>query len=499
MWRYIVCILLIFSMAGPSIQDEEDDQEATRIGIIGGGISGTSTAYYLRKLFGDGVKIDLFESERVGGRLANINIDGVEYEAGGSILHPKNKYMVEFAKQFGYEQRTSTGGRMALYGNSGVIIESCSWNLVTMAKFFWRYGFDVSNIETFLKETFFDKFDRIYNLQDEGLAFTTVEELLRAMDESFVNFTKITLQTLLEEKGYSERFINEIAMGALRTNYGQTTNVHAFVGAVSLAGVEKGLWAVKGGNFQIPERLLKKSKATLINAEVTQVILQKDSTDVSYEVNYKNTADGKTNSREYDIVVVAAPFRNSEKNKIEFVDFPTEIPSSITDFHRTLALFVQGTPNYTTYGFNSADDFPESVLTTNESIFWNSYGKQSSVSGKKHLEKKTDPTEDDIVSKIFLNKVPTEEQVRLLFQTRKELRLVDWLAYPEYKPNMELPAFVLYDQLYYVNAIESAASAVEMDVIGARNVANLAYNHWNNIFDKVDEINIKSEPKKEEL
>ena len=71
------------------------------IAIVGGGIGGTSAAYYLRQLFGKDAQLDLFEADQIGGRLAVINIDGNNYEAGGSIIHPKNKYMVDFAKQFG--------------------------------------------------------------------------------------------------------------------------------------------------------------------------------------------------------------------------------------------------------------------------------------------------------------------------------------------------------------------------------------------------------------
>ena len=53
---------------------------------------------------------------------------------------------------------------------------------------------------------------------------------------------------------------------------------------------------------------------------------------------------------------------------------------------------------------------------------------------------------------------------------------------------MELPSFVLHDRLYYINAVEAAASAMEMSVVGARNVANLAYNQWYSHFDKIDEL-----------
>ncbi len=38
--------------------------------------------------------------------------------------------------------------------------------------------------------------------------------------------------------------------------------------------------------------------------------------------------------------------------------------------------------------------------------------------------------------------------------------------------------FRLHDGLYYANAVEWAASAMEMAVIGGRNCANAAFAHW---------------------
>jgi prenylcysteine oxidase/farnesylcysteine lyase len=55
---------------------------------------------------------------------------------------------------------------------------------------------------------------------------------------------------------------------------------------------------------------------------------------------------------------------------------------------------------------------------------------------------------------------------------------------------MLLNNFKLHDALYYVNAIEWAASAMEMSAIGGRNVAILAYNdflqRYNYVLDKND-------------
>ena len=69
--------------------------------IIGGGIGGASASHFLTELFKNYVEIDLFEPKKLGGRLANIEVGGNEYEAGGSVIHPRNKYMQDFVKILG--------------------------------------------------------------------------------------------------------------------------------------------------------------------------------------------------------------------------------------------------------------------------------------------------------------------------------------------------------------------------------------------------------------
>ena len=71
------------------------------LGIIGGGIGGASAAHFIRQLFGDDVTVELYEADEIGGRLRSIEVDGRMYEAGGSIMHPENFYMVNFTRNLG--------------------------------------------------------------------------------------------------------------------------------------------------------------------------------------------------------------------------------------------------------------------------------------------------------------------------------------------------------------------------------------------------------------
>lgn len=73
-------------------------------------------------------------------------------------------------------------------------------------------------------------FFRIYSLQEKGQTFTTVEELLCAMNPKFINNTAESTFEGLKQDGFSLRTIDELVMATLRTNYGQTTSVPKFVG-----------------------------------------------------------------------------------------------------------------------------------------------------------------------------------------------------------------------------------------------------------------------------
>lgn len=78
---------------------------------------------------------------------------------------------------------------------------------------------------------------RLYDFQREGHAFSNVEDLLNAMDPDFVEYTKKSVKDVMKAEGISDRFIDEFAMGAMRNNYGQTTDIQGLVG-MYFSGIE---------------------------------------------------------------------------------------------------------------------------------------------------------------------------------------------------------------------------------------------------------------------
>lgn len=481
-WASLI-ILLFLPVQLPGLSTSNTDEELPRIAVIGAGIGGTSSAYYLRQLFGHQANIDIYEAKEVGGRLATVYMAGQDIEAGGSIIHPRNNYMVNLTELLGLEKRIIDDDDFGIYDGDQFQFQSSDYSLITKIKALWRYGRDIYRLSSWVNDNLMTKFSRIYTHQMNGYAFTTVKDLLLSMDPLIANLTTRSIQEVLQEDGFSERFIKELVTVAVRNNYGQATDIHALVGAVSLAGAQNGLWAVKGGNKLVAKGLLEKSHAKLIQAKVTKIILLKESNSIQYELEYElndaKDGDDSTQSSIYDIVIVAVPLNKNIFN-LQFEDFSSALHSFIQPYQRTVATFLKGQVNASFFK-SMREDLPNSILINKEPYFINSMENM---------------VQD--VWKVFSRDILSESEKELLFKKVDQTLIYDWQAYPKYSSRQSLPSFVLYDQLYYVNAIESAASAMEMSVIGGRNAALLAYNHWHSLLDFVDETQaIKTEAEKD--
>jgi len=64
--------------------------DALKIAVLGAGIGGTAVSYHIKQLLPK-AEVTVFESGKIGGRLATTQIAGHEYETGGSIIHPANR------------------------------------------------------------------------------------------------------------------------------------------------------------------------------------------------------------------------------------------------------------------------------------------------------------------------------------------------------------------------------------------------------------------------
>ncbi|XP_017265964.1 prenylcysteine oxidase 1 [Kryptolebias marmoratus] len=462
------------------------------IAVVGAGIGGTAAAFYLRQEFGPAVKIDVFEPGTVGGRLATVKIGEYEYETGGSVIHPLNLHMKHFIEKLGIPSRKNLPSKMAIFDGNELVFEESDWYIVNFFRMLWRHGFGFLRMQMWV-ESILDKFMRIYQYQQYGYSFTTVERLLHAMGgDGFLTLINQTLEEAMMGDGFSQVFINDIVAPVTRVNYGQSVRINAFVGSVSLAGADSGLWAVDGGNKKVCTGLLYNSKSEIIPAKVTSISVKvrpskKGNSASFYEVNYVGES-GSAHSL-YDIVIIATPLHQG-KSDIAFSGFSPPIPSHYPGlYHETVATLVHGKLNVSYLGTSE----PASKFTVSEILTTDS--KSCAINSLSSLDPVHIPNgyrrpsaSHTAVWKVFSPKPLSREQLQQMFLSYESVSETPWLAYPSYRPpHRNTPPFILHDRLYYLNAMEWAASAMEMSAIAARNVALLAHHRWHEQVGKIDQ------------
>ena len=473
-----------------------------KVAVIGYGVGGTATAYFLRELLGASVELHVFSDGKVGGRTGVVEFSGETYEAGASIIHKKNRYMSALSAKFGeyllklnsnqaccvcvtgLKKAETADEYLGIFNGMQLLFQSSAVSIVTTLKLLWRYGFGLRKIQSYLNKLWVN-FDVIYDLQSKGHSFTDPVAMVKAMGgDSFYHLTQVTAEDhFKQELGWEDRIVDELLAGACRTNYGQDVdNITAMVCVVSMAGSEdNSLYAVVGGNYQVPVKLLESSKAEIHNVHVTKVVkvVTTESSPPSFILHYtEDEAVGQ--SEMWDAVVIACPLETTD---IQFEGFDTDkwTPIKKQKFHRTVANFVHGKLNPRFFGVEEHDNtFPQEILTTKmqePAVEFKSIGLQSPVNlTKQQRNDYAKAARKDIAQtyKIFTTEPLTDQQLNLIFSEYTDHTAVDWMAYPEYISPERFSSFVLDEGLFYVNCIEHVASAMEMSCIGGKNAALLA-------------------------
>lgn len=140
--------------------------------IVGSGIGGSSVAHFLRHYSSHPFSIRVFERNGiVGGRMATVNVSGQTFEAGASILHPKNFHALNYTKSLGLNikkpsySETSGSFSLGIWDGKTFVFKTLSFSsklpfvdkIVSLANsvlMFLRYGFSLLKMERFV-EVFF--------------------------------------------------------------------------------------------------------------------------------------------------------------------------------------------------------------------------------------------------------------------------------------------------------------------------------------------------------
>ncbi|NXN78782.1 PCYOX oxidase, partial [Bombycilla garrulus] len=443
-----------------------------------------------------GVQLHVLEKATLGGRLNTLDVEGDAYEAGGSVIHPLNLHMKHFVKELGLSAIPVQGGLAGVYNGEEFVFEESSWYFINLLKLLWHYGLNPLRMSMWV-EDILDKFMRIYRYQMHEYAFSSNERLLHALGgNDYLQLLNQTIDEAMQKAGFSQKFINEVVCPAMRVDYGQGVTINAFVGAVSLAGAQSNLWSVKGGNKLVCTGLIYSSKAEVIPGTVVSIEpktrARRGGDPVKlYQVTY-NTSSGLTGDT-YDMVVIATPLGRKMAD-ITFLNFEPPIPEFPNPYHQTITTLVHGRLNASFFGYSDPQAFQlGAVFTTdNPKLFFSSVGAVTPAGGTG-----TKLPSPSAVWKVFSNQELTKEQLNLLFSSYDSVRVKAWLAYPQYSPPERLPPIVLHEQLYYLNGLERAASAMEVSAIAARNAALLAFHRWHGHSASIDQEDLHEKLKTE--
>uniref|UniRef100_A0A8D1TH59 Prenylcysteine oxidase 1 like n=1 Tax=Sus scrofa TaxID=9823 RepID=A0A8D1TH59_PIG len=470
------------------------DARPSKIAVVGAGVGGSAVAHFLQQHFGPRVQIDVFEKGTVGGRLATISVNKQHYESGAASLHSLSLHMQDFVKQLGLRHRREVGGRSAIFNGESLVLEETDWYLLNLFRLWWHYGISFLRLQLWVEEVM-EKFMRIYKYQAHGYAFSGVEELLYSLGEAaFINMSRRSVAESLLRVGVSQRFIDDVVSAVLRASYGQSAAMPAFAGAMSLAGAQGSLWSVEGGNKLVCSGLLKLTKANVIHATVTSVTLQQTDGKPLYQVWYENEAG--VGSDYYDIVVIATPLHPDSGSSITFGGFDPPIAVAQGPFQPTVVSLVHGYLNSSYFGFPDPKLFPfATILTTDFPSFFLALDNLCPVNVSASFRRRQ--PQEAAVWRVRSPQPLLRSQLKTLFRSYYSVQTAEWQAHPVHSPHGPLPRFMLHDQLFHLNALEWAASSVEVTAVAAKNVALLAFNRWYQDLDKIDQKDLMHKVKTE--
>lgn len=465
------------------IQANQDESAKAHVAIVGAGIGGIATAYWLKHYLNDSIAITIYESKQVGGRLKTVDINGKEYEAGGSVIHEKNLYMKRFADELGLKKLdvADTDAYLTTDDGSQTLFSTLSQYIPNVFLILWRYGFDALRLKFWLSRKL-SNFVRIYDYQDNGRTFDTVEDFLNMLDNDFYSATQKSFRKYLFEKGFNKRFINEIGQMATLVNYDQSVDsINAFPGLVSLMAAGSTLWHVKDGNYLVPkqllERLLKQSNVQFVQGHVKSVeeVHRTDDDDQGGNVrlSYQPVNSELVHSVDYDYIILAFPLHRDNINEFVVQSKDQQFNQYNYRMQSTFANFLSGQLNCRKYNLtNDECKRLAAIFYTNPSLPYRCVAQQKPVDQTdKKLSKKTEQTIYKIFSPDKLS--PTDYAQVFNDNTFLLTQSIPWLAYPKYEHPQQLPPIQLNDNIYYVNAMEWSASCMEIEAISARNIAML--------------------------
>ena len=486
MSRLVVALCAVVVWGSPV----RESDEAARVAVIGGGIAGGATSYYLQNFLKAAglppAAISVYErSDYVGGRLKSIEFEGVHVEIGGAAWVDANQYMVELAKEVlppPSPPGPAPPGPPPPPQRQGIGV----WNgsaFLPLVDIVVRHAGDLAKI-TALELEFIGQMKQSYAKQRSSPPWANVSAFLEwgGIDK----YTNRSISSYLEgEWGISPAMVQDAAVPLNRAIYNRNADSAAFAFLASLTAEFGGDHHAPGGNGLLVKALLDKAGGTTthLSTDVRAISLappREGTTGAAgagapsprFSVLLNTSAAPVV----YDHVVVAAPL---ERTAIRFTDLSdaaaaAKLDRGFTDWYVTV--IKAGALDAKQFGPASAADPCTAhegciVLTTAAGstektpyVCIQPLGKHGEGPGSENVwmvysDEKPDPF-------VLFTNVSAFESHHWPY-TFSGLR-------PVTEPLAQLQPVVLHPAgLINANALESIASAMEISVMGARNAARI--------------------------
>lgn len=356
-------------------QNSKQTPSTHRVAIIGAGPAGSSTAHHLRHFASTKTNLSttIFDQNPyIGGRTTTVNaLNDPRYpvELGASIFVDINAILYNATRDFELPVDET------IYESSGAKYELGVWDgeefvvLIDaeedgggwmgrlrgwwgVARLLWRYGVSPVRLRG-LQKGVIGRFLRMYEERtrggDGGFPFDDLTKVAEEVD--LLSVTSKSGSKLLAEGGISELFAREIVQASSRVNYAQ--NLDEFQGLETMVCMStEGAMSIQGGNWQIFDRMVKGSGATIrLNTTVTGIETNKDG--ISYVTFRKSNYDGRndddgadendktenmndtTTTEQFDTIILAHPHNPSKLQISPPPNHPRETPDYVS-LHVTL-------------------------------------------------------------------------------------------------------------------------------------------------------------------
>eukprot|EP01130_Rhizamoeba_saxonica_P015148 TRINITY_DN673_c0_g1_i2.p1 TRINITY_DN673_c0_g1~~TRINITY_DN673_c0_g1_i2.p1 ORF type:complete len:333 (-),score=48.51 TRINITY_DN673_c0_g1_i2:33-1031(-) len=303
-------------------------------------------------------------------------------------------------------------------------------------------------------ELFITKLAENYKYHDQNYPWSTIGKFLYP---SLGEYYNSSMKQFIDVKSLPLNFSKTHIIPITRTIYDQELSMNVFSGLTSLVPIVTESFTVKQGNSFLVEKLFKNSSAN-VNLKTTVTKISKLSNGL-YEVSHKVKEN-------YDAVFMATPYENSNGLVLENMDNP--ITHKREYKHWYVTIFVAKTLNSTYF---KVDPVPDVIFTTSgydDLPFVTLSFRGQTKSGKQ-------------VFKTFSNKPISDETMGMIFCDVSYKTEQHWpLTFPDFSPIKydEMQPFLVDKHFFYLNSIESVATAMEASAMAAKNGANLLKMIW---------------------